>query len=213
MVAGKTRFVYLRAGSCKPAEGYCTLAVTEAAPFRVKVHVFVLLPPLEHAPDQMTSRPFVALSVIEVPTANDDEPLLPVVTLMPAGLELTRSPPRPVAVTLSVAVWPPPPPCAAGVTVSVALRVVPLYVAEMVTVVDTETVLVERLKPQMVAPAPTVTLAGTVATEGLLLDSATCAPPCGAPALSVTVPPPLLPPVTLEGLNDRLCSVGGGGGP
>src|SRR3954452_23602837 len=126
MVAGKTRFVYLRAGSCKPAEGYCTLAVTEAAPFRVKVHVFVLLPPLEHAPDQITSRPFVALSVIEVPTVNEAEPLLPVATLMPAGVELTRSPPRPVAVTLSVALWPPPPGGAAGVTVSVAFLVVPL---------------------------------------------------------------------------------------
>src|SRR3954465_12705672 len=77
MVAGKTRFVYLRAGSCKPAEGYCTLAVTEAAPFRVKVHVFVLLPPLEHAPDQITSRPFVALSVIEGPTVNEPGPLGP----------------------------------------------------------------------------------------------------------------------------------------
>jgi hypothetical protein len=176
------------------------------------VHLDVLLPPLEHAPDQMTLRPLVALNVIAVPTANDAEALLPVATLMPAGLELTRSPLRPVAVTVSVAVCPPPP-CAAGVTVSVAFRVVPLYVAEIVTDVDTVTLPVERLKPQMVAPAPTVTLAGTLATDGSLLDSATVAPPCGAAAVSVTVPPPLSPPVTVDGLNARLCSVGGGGGP
>jgi hypothetical protein len=162
----------------------------------------------------MTLRPLVALNVIAVPTANDAEALLPVATLMPAGLVLTRSPPRPVAVTVSVAVCPPPPPpCVAGATVSVAFRVVPLYVAEIVTGVDTATLPVERLKPQMVAPAPTVTLAGTLATDGSLLDSATVAPPCGAAAVSVTVPPPLSPPVTVEGLNARLCSVGGGGGP
>lgn len=83
---------------------YCTLAVTVAVPLIVKVQVFVLLPPLEHAPDQMTSRLFVALSVIVVPAANDAEPLLPTATLMPAGFEVTRSPPRPVAVTVSVAV-------------------------------------------------------------------------------------------------------------
>jgi hypothetical protein len=80
------------------------LAVTAAFPFSVNVQAFVLLPPLEHAPDQMTSRSFVALSVIVVPTANAAEPLLPTATLIPAGLEVTRSPPRPVAVTVSVAV-------------------------------------------------------------------------------------------------------------
>ena len=42
-------------------------------PVRVSVQVFVLFPPLEHAPDQMTSRLFVALSVIVVPAANDAE--------------------------------------------------------------------------------------------------------------------------------------------
>jgi D-arabinose 1-dehydrogenase-like Zn-dependent alcohol dehydrogenase len=82
---------------------HCTLAVTVAFPVSVNVQVFVLLPPLEQAPDQMTSRLFVALSVIVVPVANDDEPLLPTATLIPAGLEVTRSPLRPVAVTVSVA--------------------------------------------------------------------------------------------------------------
>jgi hypothetical protein len=80
------------------------LAVTAAFAFNVNVQVFVLFPPLEHAPDQMTSRLFVALSVIVVPVANDADPLLPTATLMPAGFDVTRSPPRPVAVTVSVAV-------------------------------------------------------------------------------------------------------------
>jgi hypothetical protein len=77
------------------------LAVTAAFAFNVNVQVFVLFPPLEHAPDQMTSRSFVALSVIVVPVANDADPLLPTATLMPAGLDVTRSPLRPVAVTVS----------------------------------------------------------------------------------------------------------------
>jgi hypothetical protein len=80
------------------------LAVTEAAALNVNVHVFVLFPPLEHAPDQMASRPFETLSVIEVPVANDADPVLPTATLIPAGLEVTRSPLRPLAVTVSVAV-------------------------------------------------------------------------------------------------------------
>ena len=66
------------------------------------MHVFALLP-LEQAPDQITSRVLEALSVIEVPVVNVAEPVLPTVTLIPAGLEVTRSPVRPVAVTVSVA--------------------------------------------------------------------------------------------------------------
>jgi hypothetical protein len=80
------------------------LAVTAAFAFNLNVQIFVLFPPLEHAPDQMTSRLLVALSVIVVPVAKDADPLLPTATLMPAGLEVTRSPPRPVAVTVSFAV-------------------------------------------------------------------------------------------------------------
>ena len=85
-----------------------------AVPFSVKAQVFVLVPPLEQAPDHSTSRPFVALKVIVVPTANDAEPLLPTLTLMPAGFEVTRSPLRPVAITVSVAA------CVGGVTARVA---------------------------------------------------------------------------------------------
>ena len=87
-------------GRIKP---HCTLAVIVAFPSSVNVQVFVLFPPLEHVPDQMTSRSFVALSVIAVPVAKVAEPLLPTATLIPAGLEVIRSPLRPVAVTVSVA--------------------------------------------------------------------------------------------------------------
>ena len=67
------------------------------------MHVVVLLPPLEQAPDQITSRVLVALSVIDAPITNVAEPVLPTATLIPAGLEVTRSPLRPVAVTVNVA--------------------------------------------------------------------------------------------------------------
>jgi hypothetical protein len=95
-------------GDQKTARGHspanhCTLAVTEAVPARVNVQFLVLLPPLEHPPDQMASLPFVTLSVMEVPTAKDADPVLPTLTLMPAGLDDTRSPLRPVAVTVRVA--------------------------------------------------------------------------------------------------------------
>ena len=79
------------------------MALTEAAPVTVKVHVFTLLPPLEHAPDQIALRPFDTVSVTDVPVVNAAEPVLPTATLIPAGLELTRSPLLPVAVTVSVA--------------------------------------------------------------------------------------------------------------
>jgi hypothetical protein len=100
---------------------YCTLALTLAALDNVKVHVRTLLPPLEQAPDQMAERPPLTLSVIEVPVANDAEALLPVAALMPAGLEATVSPARPVAVTVNVAVWAGG---GAGVTVRLAVWLV-----------------------------------------------------------------------------------------
>jgi len=92
------------------------LALTEAFAFSVNVHVRVFSPPLEHAPDQTASRPFETLNVIDVPAANDAEPVEPTLTLIPAGFEITRSPLRPVAVTVNVAA------VAAGSTVKVAVR-------------------------------------------------------------------------------------------
>ena len=73
---------------------HCTLAVTDAVALIVNVQLFVLLPPLEQAPDQIASRPFDTLSVMAVPDANDAEPVLPVATLMPAGLEGPLSTPE-----------------------------------------------------------------------------------------------------------------------
>lgn len=70
----------------------------------MNVQVFRLLPALEQAPDQIASRPFVTLRVIDVPVVNDADPELPTATLMPAGLDVTRSPLRPLAATVSVAV-------------------------------------------------------------------------------------------------------------
>jgi len=70
----------------------------------VNVHVFCLLPPLEQAPDQIASRPLETLSVMDVPVVNDALPELPTATLIPDGLEVTRSPLLPVAVTVSAAV-------------------------------------------------------------------------------------------------------------
>jgi hypothetical protein len=53
----------------------------------------------------------------------------------------------------------------------------------------------------LVAPAATVTLAGTWAAVVLLLARFTTAPPLGAAALSVTVAVELLPPTTVGGLR------------
>ena len=167
----------------------------------MNVQVFVLSPPLEHAPDQIASRPLVTLNVIDVPVVNDAEPVLPTETLIPAGLERTRSPLRPLAVTVNVAV-PPPPPLAAGVTVNAALRVAPPYAPETVTAVDVATASDVTVNVALVAPAGIVTLAGVVAAPVLLLDNVTTAPPDGAADVSVTVPCELaLPPTTLDGLT------------
>jgi hypothetical protein len=49
------------------ARPHLTFAVTDAVPAIVNVHVLLVLPPLEQAPDQAASRPFETLSVIAVP--------------------------------------------------------------------------------------------------------------------------------------------------
>jgi hypothetical protein len=116
----------------------------------VNVQLFALFPPLEQAPDHIASRPFDTVSVIDVPTAKDADPVLPVATLMPAGVDETRSPLRPLAVTVSVA------DCGGGgggggggdadVTVRVAVFVTPFNVAEIVTGVEALTAVVEMPK-------------------------------------------------------------------
>ena len=118
----------------------------DAVPVIVKVHVFLLLPPLEHAPEKIASRPPDTLSVIDVPVANDADPELPTDTLMPAGVEVMRSPLRPVALTVKVAF------CPAGVTVNVAVRATLPAVAVIVTGVDPVTVVVAIAKVALVVP-------------------------------------------------------------
>ena len=81
--------------------------------------------------------------------------------------------------------------------------------AEIVTDLLRDTVRVLIVKVALVAPLGTVTFTGTLATEVLLLDKDTTAPPEGAGPLSVTVPVEGLPPRTLDGLRERDDSEGG----
>src|ERR1700752_1891017 len=55
------------------------------------------------------------------------------------------------------------------------------------------------------------TVAGTLATLGLLLESAISAPPSGAPTLKTTVPLEGFPPTTVDGLVSNVDSLAGGG--
>jgi hypothetical protein len=98
----------------------------------------------------------------------------------------------------------------AALTVKVAVLVVPLSTAEIVTEVLADTGVVVIVNVAVVAPAATVTLAGTVA-DALLLDKLTAAPPVGAALLSVTVPVDEVPPVTVVGLKLTDDSVTAGG--
>ena len=93
---------------------------------------------------------------------------------------------------------------------SEAVLVTPAYDAEIVTGVDAVTALVLTVNVALLAPAATVTLAGTVAVDVLLLDRETATPPLGAGPLSVTVPVEVCtPPVTLVGFSVSEERVGG----
>jgi hypothetical protein len=170
------------------------------------VQLVVLLPPLEQAPDQIALRPPPTDKVTDVPRLNDAERLLPVVTLIPAGLDVIRSPLRPLAFTVSIAV------CDGGgggdadVTVRLAVFATAFNVAVIVTGVDTVTLLVEIAKTALCEPAGTVTLAGTPATAALLLESATLVAVVAA-AARMTAPCALEPPETVSGLTARFVSV------
>jgi hypothetical protein len=71
----------------------------------------------------------------------------------------------------------------------------------IVTAVLEATGLVAAVKVAVVAPAGTVTVAGTWAAAVWLDVNATAAPPAGAGALNVTVPVEGLPPKTEEGFR------------
>ena len=123
---------------------------------------------------------------------------------MPAGLEVIRSPLRPLAVTVKVTLAP------GGFTVSAAVLVTPARTAEMVAAVEAVTEAVVAVKVALLAPAATVTLAGTVAVAALLESDTTA--PLGAALVSVTVPCVVPPPVTLLGFIARVFRLAGGGG-
>src|SRR5215208_3544043 len=82
----------------------------------------------------------------------------------------------------------------------------------MVTVFVRLTPLVETAKEALEAPAATVTVGGTEATDELLLVSVTTAPPGGAAPPSLTVPVDVCPPTTPNGFSVKSVKVGGGAG-
>jgi hypothetical protein len=77
----------------------------------------------------------------------------------------------------------------------------------IVTAVSRLTELVVAVKVAVVAPAATVTEAGTWAAAVFELVSATTAPPVGAGPLRVTVPVEDVPPSNIAGLMLTLLSV------
>jgi hypothetical protein len=92
----------------------------------------------------------------------------------------------------------------AAVTVNVAVAEVPLADAVMV---DNPPATAVMVKVPVVAPAATVTDAGTVATLVLLLASVTVAP---ADDVNVTVPCDVAPGTTLVGLSTTLPTLAAG---
>jgi hypothetical protein len=96
----------------------------------------------------------------------------------------------------------------------VAVRVTPLYVAEITDVATAVTGVVDtNVGPtQLLTPAGTVSVAGTVTAAVLLLENATTAPPLGAGTVSVTVADAVEPPCTLAGLRLTVSRVAVGGG-
>ena len=79
----------------------------------------------------------------------------------------------------------------------------------IVTAVEVLTALVVTGNVTLIAPAATVTLAGTVAAAVSPLDIVTVAPPVGAALLRVTVPVEELPPVTVAGFTLSPDNAGG----
>ena len=82
----------------------------------------------------------------------------------------------------------------------------------MLTGVEAVTAKVGTVNVRLVAPAGTVTLAGTVAAAMLLLERETMAPTVGAGPLSVTLPVEGDPPLTLVGFSVSEVRVGPDGG-
>jgi len=83
--------------------------------------------------------------------------------------------------------------------------------AEIVTVVETFCDFVDTVKVAEVAPAATVTLAGTVAAEVFDEDNETTMPPAGAAEDNTTLPVLRPSPFTVDGVRVKLVKPGDGG--
>jgi len=175
---------------------YCTFAVTDEFAFNASVQVFVLAPPLEHAPPQIASRPLATLSVTAVPGANCAVPVVPVATLKPAGFDTTRSPLRPPAVTPSEMVFG----ATTGFSVKVAERVTPPPETEIAASVCVLTAAVLMKNPPVVLPAGIVTEFAVSDADALLLLIWKIWSVAEGAAM-VTVAKELLIPLTDAGLN------------
>jgi len=93
-------------------------------------------------------------------------------------------------------------------TVSTAVFVAPASVAEIVTEAFAATLCVVKAKVALVAPAATVTDAGTDAAPELLLESVTTEPPKGAGPFKVTVAVLVPAPVNDVGVRVKAFSNG-----
>jgi hypothetical protein len=127
---------------------HCTFAFTVALPFRVNVQAFWVLLPFEQAPDQSAVLPFETARVTLVPDVNGACIELPTATLIPAGLEVTLWPVRPLALTVRVTVGGGG--GVAGFTNRGASSVLPPAVAKTVNPVCVVTATVGTEKPMLV---------------------------------------------------------------
>jgi hypothetical protein len=89
----------------------------------------------------------------------------------------------------------------AGLIVSAAVRLTEFKVPVIVALVVAETVNVVTVKVAEVAPAATVTVAGTFAFV-LLEERLTIVPPVGAAVFNVTVPVEFTPPIRVVGARE-----------
>jgi hypothetical protein len=170
--------------------------------------------------DIFVASPRLAVIVTGVDLGTEEVPILNVAPLVPEGIVTSEGTvateglpllsdteiPTPGAIPFSftVPVELPPPTTEPGlsdseindgaVTVRVADFIEPLLLAVIVIGVDEETGAVVTLNVSFVAPAGTVMLVGTPATDGLLDVSETVIPPEYAGPVSVIVPATVLPP-------------------
>ena len=97
-------------------------------------------------------------------------------------------------------------------TVRVALLVTPPWDALIVATIFRLPLVVAIVNLADELPERIVTVAGTLARNGWLLDKFTTIPPDGATALSVTVPIEEAPPATMVGLSVKAARTADAGG-